>query len=303
MRISGLFLGVIVVVALLALGQIDVAAVSDAVWATEPSVFWKSLALGLAGMAAMGCYDILALRVAAPGLVGDGFAWATGVKAYGISNLLGFAILTGGAVRFPIYRERGVDLGALTNAMAMSWAAFWLAVTGVIAGVLLFDPGNTARLFDVAPVGLRWLGAALAAGMIVVLIFIGTGRRIVRIRTFTLVFPTLWVALAQTLVALAEVGLAAGALYVVLPEAAGLTFAPFFFAYAIAVSVGLISHSPGGLGAFEASLLLLTGLRATPQVLAALLVYRLVRFIIPFALAALWLSIDWARRSAVRQQK
>lgn len=301
--IGVLFLAIGLGIAAIAIGRIEVASVAQAVWNTRPSIFWLSLCLSVFGMASMGFYDVLALRTAAPGVVGDGFAWATGVKAYGISNLLGFAMLTGGAVRFPIYRAKGIDIGALANAMAMSWAAFWLVVMGVAGGVLLLQPCEMAALFGVTTVILRCVGVALLAGVTVVVGVIGTGTRSLRFRRFVILFPTPPLALAQTGVALTEVLLASGALFALLPNAAGLSFSTFFAAYVVAVSVGLISHSPGGLGAFEATLLVLTGLAATPQVLAALLVYRLVRFIIPFGLVSLWLTLDWTLAAWGRRQE
>ncbi len=58
----------------------------------------------------------------------------------------------------------------------------------------------------------------------------------------------------------------------------------------------MISHSPGGLGVFE--LLFLTGLSETamPDLLAALLVFRLFYFILPFIGSLVAITISEIRR-------
>ena len=70
--------------------------------------------------------------------------------------------------------------------------------------------------------------------------------------------------------------------------------AAFFVAYVAAIVIGLISHSPGGLGAFEAALLAGLGLAGRPDVLAALILYRLVYYLVPFALAATGVIVVWS---------
>jgi hypothetical protein len=87
-----------------------------------------------------GINDLLAQRTAALGRVTNGFASQTGVKAWGKSNLRGDAMLTSGAVRDPIFCAKRLDIGQLTNAIAMSRAAFWLAVTGIVVGFRTFSP-------------------------------------------------------------------------------------------------------------------------------------------------------------------
>jgi uncharacterized membrane protein YbhN (UPF0104 family) len=89
----------------------------------------------------------------------------------------------------------------------------------------------------------------------------------------------------QILLGMAELLCATTIIYLVLPtENPGFLVVAGVFV--VALSAAMISHSPGGLGVFE--LVFLAGLpeMAKTDVLAALLVFRLLYFVLPF-LAAL----------------
>ena len=52
----------------------------------------------------------------------------------------------------------------------------------------------------------------------------------------------------------------------------------------VAVALGIISHAPGGIGAFEATIVAGLGLRQNPDAIAALVAYRVIS-LIPFLAA------------------
>ncbi len=54
--------------------------------------------------------------------------------------------------------------------------------------------------------------------------------------------------------------------------------------------LGVVSHAPGGIGVFEASMTAILAGRGRPDLLAALLLFRLLYNLLPFALAVLVLG-------------
>ena len=75
--------------------------------------------------------------------------------------------------------------------------------------------------------------------------------------------------------------LAAAALYVLLPDKAGLSFFGFLPLFCVAIVAG-ISHVPGGLGVFEAVIIFALGDKtAQGALVGALVIYRLIYYISP----------------------
>ena len=243
---------------------------------------------------ALALYDVIAVRVVAPGRVPATLAAATGAAGYAISNMLGFALLTGGAVRARIYGARGLEPGVVAGVLATTWITFWMGVAVAIGLVLLPGTGPAARL-GLPPLADRVIGTLLLTAVAGAFLWLATGERTLRLRGTVLRLPSARLAAAQTATALLDVGGAAMALWVLLPASVEVGPATFFVAYMAAIVVGIVSHSPGGLGAFEATLMTVLGLFGRADVLAALILYRLVYYVLPFTITAIVLATTWWR--------
>lgn len=207
-----------------------------------------------------------------------------------LGNAIGFGALTGGAVRCRVYGADGMDAFAvarLTVLIAGSFAVALVAFGGL--GVLLAAAPMSALSGLPGPVlqGLGVLGLALTVG---VLGLCGRhGHRLSwRGRHFDL--PGAGFMLGQlALVGLDVVG-AALALWVLLP-ASGVSFATYLAVYSAALLLGVIGHTPGGVGVFEAAMLFVLGSTVHPNAaVAALLAYRAIYFVGPLVPAALLLG-------------
>ena len=146
-------------------------------------------------------------------------------------------------------------------------------------------------------------GGLLLAAVAAYLWLACTRHEPLRFRRFEIPVPKPRVAFAQLGVACADLLCAASVLYVLLPQHAALSFGAFAGIYLIAIAAGVISNVPGGIGVFEAVLLLL--LRSVPEVrlLGALVAYRAIYYFVPFvaALALLGAHEVWVHRGpAVR---
>jgi uncharacterized membrane protein YccC len=71
----------------------------------------------------------------------------------------------------------------------------------------------------------------------------------------------------------------------------------FVVIYTAALSLGVLSHMPSGIGVFDAAVLYAVGTQGSPSAVAAALVtYRTIYFQLPFAIAAVLLAASELRR-------
>jgi len=232
-------------------------------------------------------YDVVALRIIRRPLPYRITAIAAFVS-YALSHNIGFSALTGGSVRLRIYGGFGLSAADVARVVTIAGIAFWFGVA------LLFGYGLTS-----GPVSLQigsWAVPAAAQrliGLLALLLpaswFVLSLARIrtVRLGHLSLPLPSPGLALAQMLVSVIDVSLAAAALYMLLPDGANIGFPTLVTAFAVAIVTALLAHVPGGLGVFEAMMLV-----ALPQVdqtalLSSLLAFRITYYIIPLILGSL----------------
>ena len=116
----------------------------------------------------------------------------------------------------------------------------------------------------------------------------------------TLTLPNLRAAVLLTAVAVADLLATGTVLYVLLPADLSQNTALFFTVFFGAVLLGLLSHAPGGLGVFEATIVMGLGAGGRSDVLAALVLYRMIYTVLPFGIAALGLGVGEAFRARRR---
>jgi uncharacterized membrane protein YbhN (UPF0104 family) len=122
-----------------------------------------------------------------------------------------------------------------------------------------------------------------------------------RLRQASLRFPPLANAGALLALGLLEMAAATAALAVLLPAGALPEGPAFVLLFVTATMLGIVSHAPGGLGVFEATMLAAAAPGARAQVLAALLAYRLLYNLLPCALALLAVAGAAARERVGRR--
>jgi uncharacterized membrane protein YbhN (UPF0104 family) len=116
------------------------------------------------------------------------------------------------------------------------------------------------------------------------------GPRALTLWRLRLPMPPVSLALMLMVLGAIESGTALGALYVLLPADLAPPFDIFAVGCIAAVILGVVSHAPGGIGVFEASMTAILAGRGRPDLLAALLLFRLLYNLLPFALAVLVLG-------------
>jgi phosphatidylglycerol lysyltransferase len=262
-----------------------------------------ALALTLLSYFVLSGYDILAVRATGSMLPYRRVALAS-FLGYAFSQALGFSLFTGVPVRFRLYSSWGLSSSDIARVVAFYTFTFWLGLAGVAGVVFLLEPGVTDEVLRLGRFVPQLLGGILLGGVIAYLVWARLARNPLRVRSFELPRPTARVALGQLAVGAADWTVAGLVLFVLFPQGHGLSLPFFLGAFILAQTAGLLSAVPGGLGVFEAALLLLLPASVPNSVaLGALVVYRIVYYLMPLALAVLVLGLYEAllRRKVVAQ--
>lgn len=266
---------------------------TDIVAASWTSMAWAAL-FTLLSFAGLALYDVLAVRNTAPGEVPTTVAAATGAGGYAISNLMGFSYVTGTAVRYRIYNSFGVDAPRVAVIFATSWVAMWLGVASILGVMFVLHPAGLHSMLPISQ-GLEvTIGAVVLLGLGAILVWLATGERRLNLLGYHIDLPNLRLALGLTAANVFDIGGASLALYVLMPADLVQSYPYFFVIYIGAIVLGLLSHLPGGIGVFEATIIAGLGASGRSDVLAGLLLYRVVYTLMPFVLASIGLVAAWA---------
>lgn len=265
------------------LSQVEIAAAFHAVPARR---LWLCASLTGISFAALGSYDAIAVRSMGLLRVSLARSWFAGAAATAISSTLGFHALTATAVRYRLFTRSGLTGLDVAGVTAFSWTALAFGFISVLAAAMLVSPSSGGSQ--------RAIGLALLFILLAGIRLLGTGRQIL-FWGHSLKLPSTRAALAQMGLGAVEMASAVAALYVLIPDAAAASFPAFCALYIGAVLLGIASHAPGGLGVFEAAMLVGSPAQGRAGILAALLLYRVIYNLGPFVLAAAALAGEEAR--------
>lgn len=231
------------------------------------------------------CYDASALHQLRINVPYRTTALAS-FTSYAVSFTLGFPLLTAGTVRYWIYSSRGVKPGHVASLTVIAGVTFWLGMALVLGWSMIWRADEVANLVYYTDIWLnRLVGLVPIALIASYLIWVSLKRRVVKIQGWRLELPGFRLSALQMLIGACDVCAGAGVLFVLLPGGHQLGFETFLAVYICAVMLGIASHSPGGLGVFETTVLLALSNYPREPVIGALLLYRLCYYLIPFVLA------------------
>src|SRR4029079_16358299 len=153
------------------------------------------------------------------------------------------------------------------------------------------EPARTMDLLGLPEEILRPIGVVLLGLTGGYIAWSAAQRRTVKVGECEFPIPSLNVTMLQLTVATLDWAAAGAVLYALLPSGHGIKFLPFLGAFLLAQFAGQISHVPGGLGIFETLMvLLLKPFLPASSALAALIAFRAVYYLVPFALSLLMLA-------------
>ena len=264
--------------------QIDFQDLRDAVAATSAERIVLACLLTAVSFLALTGYDALALRQLKLHVPYPTTALAS-FTSYAISFTLGFPLITAGTVRYWIYSTKGLSAGKVASLTIIAGLTFWLGMVLVIGiGFAVRAPG-VSHLDHLAPVLNRVIGIAIIAALVAYLVWAARGRRFVRIQGFRLELPGIWLSLGQICLGLIDLCAAGGVLYVLLAPPRLIDYLSFITLYVFGSLLGIASNAPGGIGVFEATMLKTVPAHSEAELFAALLLFRIIYYLVPFVLA------------------
>lgn len=208
--------------------------------------------------------------------------------AYTLSHNLGLAAVSGAAVRFRLYSQWG--LSPLQIGKLVAFCSFTFGLGGLVLGsaVLFILPAAEVPFFGpyVPQPGIWAIAAALLA---IVLGYVSLSRILRPFRLFghMIELPGWRMAILQVFLATIDVAVTATIFHALLPSGTGLNWVVFLAVYLAAYTGGLAANLPGGIGVFDTAMLVgLQPFVEAPQIIAAIVVFRLYYYIIPLFIAA-----------------
>jgi glycosyltransferase 2 family protein len=280
------------------LRAIDFAQVVVALKATDPKDAVLAGLFVALGYFTLTFYDLFALRTIGKNHVPYRVAALAGFTSYSVGHNLGASVFTGGAVRYRIYSAWGMTAVDVAKVCFIAGLTFWLGNATVLGLGIAYEP-EAASAIDQLP---TWANRIIAFTALTVLAayvaWVWIKPRVIGRAGWTVTLPGGPFTLLQVAIGIIDLTFCALAMYVLLPDNPPIDFIRLAVVFVSATLLGFASHSPGGLGVFDAAMLVALIEYDKEQLVAGLLLFRLLYYIIPFALSLailgvreLWLGV------------
>ncbi len=289
---AGLFFFVIAIYMIyLQLSKYEFSDILDAVYSIPKHNLMLACLASFLGYVALSLYDFLALTYIKKKVTAWKWVMA-GVIGFSISNNAGHAIISGGAIRYRLYtrwRLRGSEIIKMVTFSGFTylWACFGLIILGYfLTPEHAFGDGSVSHMTTL----LVTIGSAL--GLLVYFGAVIFYKKPFTIKGIEFEMPSLRMAVSQVVIGGADILLASMILYFVLTPFVEISFGAFIGVFLIAQVLGVFSQVPGGLGVFESLFLfIIPGDNNEAYVLAALIAYRVIYYLLPLLISGIILVI------------
>jgi glycosyltransferase 2 family protein len=259
-------------------------------------------ALVVAGYANLICYDLFALHTIGKREIPLRVVAFTSFTSYTIGHSLGAATLTCGLVRFRVYSFWNLTLVDIAKIAFMTGMTFWLGNVFVLGGAVAFAPQALSVIDHSPPWINRLIGLAGLVAIAGYLIWLVPRPRVVGRANWRVVLPDLRRTLLQIGIGTLDRVLASLSIYMLLPVSPAVGFATVMVVFVLATLLGAASHTPGSLGVVEAAILIGLPQYQREALLASLLTFRVLDFLLPLILATLMFGLREFRLLARRAQ-
>src|SRR6201992_1053818 len=261
---------------------IEVREVLEAIEQTEPRQIALAALFVAAGYFTLTFYDLFAVRAIGRSDIPYRINALAAFASYSIGHNVGASGFTGGAVRYRIYSAWGLN--------------------AIDVAKICFIPGLTVWLGHAGGRGPR---RGLIVRPVCYVIWVWMRPRHVGRGPWAVVLPGGPLTLLQIVIGIVDLGFCALAMYTLVPDEPNLGFVVVAVIFVSATLLGFASHSPGGLGVFDAAMLVGLWQMDREDLLAGMLLFRLLYYIAPFVISVILLTfrevIIGARSKRLRQ--
>jgi glycosyltransferase 2 family protein len=295
-------IAVAVIVLVQMLRDIEPAEVFEALKAVSSKNIAISALCVAGGYFTLTFYDWFALRTIGRPDIPYRIAALSGFTSYSIGHNIGATVFTGGAVRYRIYSYYGLSAIEVAKICFIAGLTFWLGNATVLGLSVAFTP-HAATPIDQLP---AWLNRNIAFTILAVLgsyiVLVWSAPREIGKGNWKVKLPNGPYTLLQILIGIADLSFCTLAMYMLLPSEPHIGFIALGVVFVSATLLGFASHAPGGLGVFDAAILVALLQFDKEHILASLLIFRVLYYLLPFVIALVILGIReiWLGTSTAR---
>src|ERR1700751_301374 len=270
---------------------IDVDEVIEAIKETEARQIALAALFVAAGYFTLTFYDLFAVRAIGRSDIPYRVNALAACASYSIGHNVGASVFTGGAVRYRIYSAYGLNAIDVAKICFLAGLTFWLGNAAVLGLGIAYHPEAAANIDQLPP----WLNRAVALMIICALVgyvvWVWTQPRTVGRGPWSVRLPGGTLTLVQIGIGIVDLAFCALAMYVLVPDEPNLGFVVVALTFVSATLLGFASHSPGGLGVFDAAMLVGLWQMDREELLAGMLLFRLLYYITPFIVSVILLTL------------
>lgn len=248
-----------------------------------------------AGYLTLTCYDVFALRAIGRGALPYRVAAFASFTSYTIGHNIGAAIFTSGLIRYRIYSAWGLSVGEIGRIAFFTGLTYWLGNAFVLGCGIALAPGAASALNHLpAPVN-RLIGLAALIAINCYMLWLLPRPRSIGRSPWRVALPDLASTVMQIAIGSLDLIFVTLAMYVLLPAHPAINFFDLLVVFVTALLIGVVSYVPGSLGVIEAAMFLSLPQFPKENLLASLLTFRLLYFVVPLLLASLLFGVREAR--------
>jgi uncharacterized membrane protein YbhN (UPF0104 family) len=287
------------------LRDINLHELGDALRSADPRDIVHASIFVAAGYFTLTFYDLFALRTIGHPEISYRIAALAGFTSYSVGHNVGASVFTGGAVRYRIYSAHGLDAVAVAKLCFIAGLTFWLGNATVLGIGILIVP-QAAAAIDQLPVALnRGLAIVILVVLVSYVAWVWRRPRIIGRSGWSVALPGGPLTLLQIGIGILDLACCALAMYVLVPDEPQIGFITVAVIFVSATLLGFASHAPGGLGVFDAAMMVALWQFDREDLLAGLLLFRLLYYVVPFMISLVILGvreliINLGRKGAAR---
>jgi uncharacterized membrane protein YbhN (UPF0104 family) len=260
--------------------------VIDAIKQTSPLDVLIAALFVAAGYVTLTFYDYFALKTIGRDRVPYRIAAIAGFTSYSIGHNVGFTVFSGGTVRYRIY-STAARLSALDVAKIcfIAGLTFWLGNITVLGAGFIIHPEAASAVLHLPWEVSRAIGVAMIGGLALYILWVSHAPRTFGRGGWSVTLPGGRLTLLQIAIGVVDLVCCAAAMYMLMPAAPELDFISVAVIFITAMLLGFAAHTPGGIGVFDATMLIALPQFNREEMVGALLLFRLLYYIVPFALS------------------
>ena len=256
----------------------------SALYKMSPGILLPCFSIVILNFLVLTCFDFLGFRhlkvtfMTYPRVMWSAFC------SY-VFNLNIGALVGGVGMRFRIYTGWGVEASTVPKIILFSSLTNLAGHTLLLASIFVFSTNEIARLIPIPPLGIKFYGY-LTASLVIAYLILCYKEYVLRIKEMEYPFPKLSVAFLQLMLSFSQWSLISLIIFLLIRHLGGnVTFNEILLTTLVASVAGVFAHIPAGLGVIEAIFLQMNFDISNAKLLAALLCYRALYYLIPLLIA------------------